>query len=151
MTGTSTAAIVASAVAAGRPMGDVVKLLRDNGREIFPHRIKSTPIAVWRMFVGGRYVREGAVLRAAAIWVLKNATMLDLIEKRGISISIAAAAISSHRSWVPRRPRPTSPRFRIELERRLSAIHSPPSRYCGKASGGYKPFWANRSKRGMRC
>lgn len=101
ITGTSTGAIVASALAVGRPMGEIVKLYRDHGREIFPHRIKGTLSAIWRMFVGGRYVRQGdAVLRAALTDVLNGATMLDVFNKRGISLSIPAVAMSSHRSWV---------------------------------------------------
>ena len=101
ITGTSTGAIVAGALAVGRPMGEIVKLYRDHGREIFPHRIKGTLSAIWRMFVGGRYVRQGdAVLRAALTDVLKGATMLDVFNKRGISLSIPAVAMSSHRSWV---------------------------------------------------
>jgi uncharacterized protein len=101
ITGTSTGAIVASALAVGRPLGEIVKLYRDHGREIFPHRIKGTLSAIWRMFVGGSYVRQGdAVLRAALTDVLKGATMLDVFNKRGISLSIPAVAMSSHRSWV---------------------------------------------------
>jgi patatin-like phospholipase/acyl hydrolase len=101
ITGTSTGAMVASALAVGRPMGDIVKLYRDHGRQIFPHRIKGTLSAVWRMFVGGSYVRRGdAVLRAALTDVLKGATMLDVFNKRGISLSIPTVAMSSHRAWV---------------------------------------------------
>src|SRR5258708_465160 len=66
ITGTSTGAIVASALAVGRPMGEIVKLYRDHGREIFPHRIKGTLSAIWRMVVRGRYVRQRhTVLRPA--------------------------------------------------------------------------------------
>jgi hypothetical protein len=101
ITGTSTGAIVASALAVGRPMSEIVKLYRNHGREIFPHRIKGTVSAIWRMFVGGRYVRKGdAVLRAALTKVLEGTTMVDVFTKRGISLSIPAVAMSSHRSWV---------------------------------------------------
>jgi hypothetical protein len=101
ITGTSTGAIVASALAVGRPMGEIVKLYRDHGRQIFPHRIKGTFSAIWRMFVGGRYVRKGdAVLRKALTDVLEGTTMLDAFKTRGISLSIPAVAMSSHRSWV---------------------------------------------------
>lgn len=101
ITGTSTGAIVACALAVGRPMSEVAKLYRDHGRQIFPHRIKSTPSAIWRMFVGGRYVHKGdAVLRDALTAVLDQWTMLDVFEKRGISLSIPAVLMSSHRSWV---------------------------------------------------
>lgn len=101
ITGTSTGAIVGCALAVGQPMGEIVKMYRDHGRQIFPHRIKGTISAVWRMFVGGRYVRRGdKVLRAALTDVLKNTTMIDVYGKRGISLSIPSVLMSSHRSWV---------------------------------------------------
>ncbi|RXG85684.1 patatin-like phospholipase family protein [Bradyrhizobium zhanjiangense] len=101
ITGTSTGAIVGCALAVGRPMGDIVGVYREHGREIFPHRIKGTASAVWRMFVGGSYVRKGdAILRKALTDVLQEATILDVFEKRGISLSIPAILMSSHRSWV---------------------------------------------------
>src|SRR3954469_15921650 len=72
ITGTSTGAIVGCALAVGRPMSEIVKMYRDHGRQIFPHRIKGTGSALWRMFVGGRYVRKGdKVLRQALTDVLE--------------------------------------------------------------------------------
>ena len=101
ITGTSTGAIVGCALAVGRPMGEIVKMYRDHGRQIFPHRIKGTISAVWRMFVGGHYVRKGdRVLRAALTDVLKKTTMIDVYKERGISLSIPSVLMSSHRSWV---------------------------------------------------
>jgi hypothetical protein len=82
-------------------MSEVAKLYREHGRHIFPHRIKGAPSAIWRMFVGGHFVRKGdAVLRKALIGVLGQTTMYDVFEKRGISLSIPAVLMSSHRSWV---------------------------------------------------
>jgi predicted patatin/cPLA2 family phospholipase len=99
--GTSTGAIVGSALAVGRPMADIVKLYRCHGRQIFPHRIRGTFSALWRMVVGGRYVRQGdAVLRAALAKELKDVTMADVLHRRGISLSIPAVAMSSHRAYV---------------------------------------------------
>jgi uncharacterized protein len=101
ITGTSTGAIVGCALSVGRPMGEIVKMYRDHGRQIFPHRIKGAASAIWRMFMGGRYVREGdKVLRKALTDVLAETTMLDVYGKRGISLSIPAVLMSSHRSWV---------------------------------------------------
>jgi Patatin-like phospholipase len=99
--GTSTGAIVGSALAVGRPMADIVNLYRCHGRQIFPHRIRGTFSALWRMLVGGRYVRKGdAVLRAALAKELKDVTMADVLHRRGISLSIPAVAMSSHRAYV---------------------------------------------------
>jgi uncharacterized protein len=87
ITGTSTGVIVGCALAVGRPMGEIVKMYRDHGRQIFPHRIKGTGSAVWRMFVGGRYVRKGdKVLRQALTDVLKDTTMLDVYRKRDLAV-----------------------------------------------------------------
>jgi uncharacterized protein len=99
--GTSTGAIVGSALAVGRPVADIVNLYRCHGRQIFPHRIRGTFSALWRMLVGGRYVRKGdAVLRAALAKELKDVTMADVLHRRGISLSIPAVAMSSHRAYV---------------------------------------------------
>lgn len=91
ITGTSTGAIVGCALVVGRRMGEIVKMYRDHRHQIFPHRIKGTGSAIWRMFAGGRYVRRGdKVLRQALTDVLKETTMLDVFEKRGLrGISLA--------------------------------------------------------------
>ncbi|MEY9461975.1 hypothetical protein ABH973_002388 [Bradyrhizobium ottawaense] len=101
ITGTSTGAIVACALAVGRPMSEIADLYRHRGRSIFPHRIKGSLSALHRIFVGSFYVKRGdAALRAALSEVLGTTTMLDVFEKRGISLSIPAVLMSSHRSWV---------------------------------------------------
>jgi uncharacterized protein len=101
ITGTSTGAIVACALAVGRPMDEIARLYRDHGRQIFPHRIKGTLSAIHRMLVGSYYVERGdTALRGALSEVLGATTMLDVFQKRGISLSIPAVLMSSHRSWV---------------------------------------------------
>ena len=40
ISGTSTGAILGCAAAIGRPMSEIVRLYEENGRDIFPHRIK---------------------------------------------------------------------------------------------------------------
>ena len=57
ITGTSTGAIVACALAIGKPMNDVVALYKEHGRKIFPHRIKGKMSAIYRAFRGGSIVR----------------------------------------------------------------------------------------------
>ncbi|MGL4261845.1 MAG: patatin-like phospholipase family protein, partial [Afipia sp.] len=87
ITGTSTGAIVASALAVGRPMAEVVQLYRDHGPKIFPHRISGKASAVYRATQGNRFVREGdKALRGALQAVLGNATMQDIFDRRGISL-----------------------------------------------------------------
>jgi uncharacterized protein len=101
ITGTSTGAIVGCALAVGRPISEVVSLYRDRGREIFPHRINGNLSTIWRALQGGRYVRAGDhALRESLTGVLQNTTILDVYDKRGISLSIPTVLMSSHRSWV---------------------------------------------------
>lgn len=101
ITGTSTGAIVACALAIGRPMSDVVELYRKHGPKIFPHRITGKRSAAYRWTQGDRFVRAGdAALRDALKGVLGATTMLDVFEQRGISLSIPAVHMSDHRAWV---------------------------------------------------
>lgn len=101
ITGTSTGAIVGCALAVGRPMTEVVALYREHGPSIFPHRIKGKASAIYRATQGSRFVRVGnAALRAALEAVLGVDTMLDVYERRGISLSIPAVLMSEHRAWV---------------------------------------------------
>ncbi|PCG13178.1 MULTISPECIES: patatin-like phospholipase family protein [Sphingomonas] len=99
--GTSTGAIVAAAAAVGVPMKEVVALYEDYGPKIFPHRIKGKLSAIFRAFTGGYFVRRGdQALRKALANVLEDVTMLDVFEKRGISLAIPAVRMSTHKAWV---------------------------------------------------
>ena len=101
ITGTSTGAIVASALAVGKPLGDVVRLYEQHGPKIFPHRIKGTASAIYRALRGRAYVRAGdRALREALGEVLGDVTMLDVYERRGISLSVPAVSMKTHRAWV---------------------------------------------------
>lgn len=101
ITGTSTGAIVGCALAIGRPMREVVDLYRLHGPKIFPHRISGKASAVFRLTKGSSYVRQGDVaLRQALTAVLGDTTMLDVYAGRGISLSIPAVLMSTHRAWV---------------------------------------------------
>ena len=99
--GTSTGAIVGCAAAVGCPMHRVVNLYRENGPQIFPHRIRSKLSAVYRALAGRRFVRSGDVaLRRALKDVLETTTLSDVYHKRGISMCIPTVLMSSHRAWV---------------------------------------------------
>ena len=101
ITGTSTGAIVACALAVGRPMSEIVGLYREHGPKIFPHRIAGMASAICRAMQGSRYVRAGdKALREALEAVLGDTTMLDVYCGRGISLSIPAVLMSEHRAWV---------------------------------------------------
>lgn len=100
--GTSTGAIVACALATGTPLHRVVDMYRKNGPLIFPHRIKGTLSAIYRAtFLGGSVVRRGdKALRSALEEILGAKTMIDVFDRRGISLSIPAVAMKTHRAWV---------------------------------------------------
>ena len=101
ITGTSTGGIVGCALAIGRPMSEIVRLYREHGREIFPHRIAGKGSAIYRVAQGSRYVRAGdKALREALEAVLGDRTMLGVYQGRGISLSIPAVLMSEHRAWV---------------------------------------------------
>ena len=102
--GTSTGAIVGCAVAIGCPLDRVVDLYRRQGPAIFPHRITGLFSAVYRALNGRRFVRAGdAALRSALEGVFGSTTIADVYEKRGISLSVPAVDMATHRAWVFKR------------------------------------------------
>lgn len=99
--GTSTGAIVGCALAIGRPMPEVVSLYQDKGASIFPHRLRGKASALYRVTQGNRFVKAGdAALRVELKKVLGGITMLEVYQKRNISLSIPTVLMSSHRAWV---------------------------------------------------
>ncbi|WP_438748328.1 patatin-like phospholipase family protein [Pararhizobium sp. O133] len=101
--GTSTGAILGCAAAIGRPMPSIVALYEQHGAAIFPHRIKDGVLSpLWRAVArGGRIVRAGdAALQLALRNELQDITMKQVLDKRGISLSIPAVSMEKHRSWV---------------------------------------------------
>lgn len=108
--GTSTGAIVGCAVAIGCPLGRAVDLYRKNGAAIFPHRIQGTSSVIYRALNRRRFVRAGErALRSALAGVFGELTIADVFERRGISLSVPAVDMATHRAWVFKRT-PTSGR-----------------------------------------
>lgn len=101
--GTSTGAILGCAAAIGRPMASVVALYEEHGSAIFPHRIKDGILSplLRALFRGGRIVRAGdAALQKALRCELQDVTMKQVLDRRGIALSIPAVSMEKHRSWV---------------------------------------------------
>ncbi len=101
--GTSTGAILGCAAAIGRPMASIVALYEEHGSAIFPHRIKDGILSplLRAIFRGGRIVRAGdAALQKALRHELQDITMRQVLDRRGISLSIPAVSMEKHRSWV---------------------------------------------------
>ena len=105
--GTSTGAIIASALAAGIPLSEVVNLYRDHGPDIFPRRL---PEGLGFELVQDirkrpRAIGSGAdALEKALEDRLGRVTMGEIWESRGIALAIAAVEMSQHRSWVFKTP-----------------------------------------------
>ena len=158
ITGTSTGAIVGCALAIGKPLDEVVELYRLKGRDIFPHRIKGTLSAIHRpFFMGNTVVRAGdEALRKALVGVLGDLRIIDVYERRGISLSVPTVAMKTHGSWVFKKTPRSGPRDDLyplidvcmassaaPIYRSLAAIDDPMAKHGLKqvfADGG---LWAN--------
>lgn len=158
ITGTSTGAIVACALAIGKPLDEVVALYRKNGHRIFPHRITGTLSAIYRaFFLRDTVVRAGDIaLRNALVGVLDDLRIIDVYERRGISLSVPTVAMKTHRSWVFKKTPKSGPRDDLyplvdvcmassaaPIYRSLAAIDDPMAKHGLKqvfADGG---LWAN--------
>lgn len=106
ITGTSTGAIIACALAKGIPLNEVVKLYREHGPGIFSRRIPSgfvgVPVDIMRRPAA---LASGAeVLRTALERQLGAMTVGQVWTERGIALSVPAVEISQHRAWVFKTP-----------------------------------------------
>ena len=102
--GTSTGAIMGCAVAVGCPLRRAVDLYRRQGAAIFPHRIRGASSVIYRALNGRRFVRAGErALRTALADVFGEITIADVFEERGISLSVPAVDMATHRAWVFKR------------------------------------------------
>jgi hypothetical protein len=104
--GTSTGAIIACALAAGVPLGEVVSLYRQHGAAIFPRPVpESLPAAVLDHVARAKAIAAGAdALRAALTDKLGSATLADIYARRGIALAIPAVEMGQHRAWVFKTP-----------------------------------------------
>ncbi len=113
--GTSTGAIVGSALACGIDVGAVVQLYERNGQAIFPRRVpKSFGLGLLRDILRRPgYLRAGNdALRAALRERLGSATFGEVHERRGIALAFPAVALANHRSWVFKTPHLTTTNHR---------------------------------------
>jgi patatin-like phospholipase len=105
--GTSTGGIVACALAAGIPLGDVVSLYREHGAAIFP---KKLPTGFGVSLIAQLATRRRALARGtAALQAVLEArfgdeTLQGVYSKRGIALAITAVEMNRHHSWVFKTP-----------------------------------------------
>lgn len=100
--GTSTGAIVASALAAGKRPGDVRKLYETHGHRIFPgQRLRAIPVLSAVLRAAGFGNRGGeAALRRALDTEFGQTTFADVFDKRGIALAIPTVDMSRHAAVV---------------------------------------------------
>jgi len=106
ITGTSTGAIVACALAKGVPLGELVELYRKYGSRIFRRPVPSGFMGVPAdLMLRPAALASGAkVLREALEERLGETTVGQVWSERGIALSVPAVEISQHRAWVFKTP-----------------------------------------------
>lgn len=104
--GTSTGGIIACALAAGIPLGEIVELYRKHGPQIFSRPLPSGKVeAVGDIWRRAKSLACGAkVLRGALTEKLGTTTIADIYTSRGIALAIPAVEMSQHRGWVFKTP-----------------------------------------------
>jgi len=104
ITGTSTGAILACALANNIPLTQVVSLYRDNGKKIFPKEFPKSLIKI--LFQRRRKInKEGEQgLRDLLKRSFGTTKLIDIYNNRKISLSIPAVDAITHKAWVFKTP-----------------------------------------------
>jgi uncharacterized protein len=120
--GTSTGAILATALAAGVPLSKVVALYLEKGREIFQDPVpnKKRDVLVWSARNSLGAANDPAALQAALDDVFKIETLGELYTRRGIGLCIPSVDAETLKAWVFKTPH--LPRLQRDTHRRLSDV-----------------------------
>ncbi len=106
LVGTSTGGIVACALAAGKPLTDVINLYKNHGKNIFPHQyLRSVPVL--GKIVRGQFsglASGNRALKSVLTDTLEEETMGEAYLRRGICLAITAVDLNRHSSTVFRTP-----------------------------------------------
>ncbi|QCP48325.1 patatin [Trinickia violacea] len=104
--GTSTGAILAVALAAGVSLTEVARLFRDKAAGIFQHPVPDGGVGLLSWIY--RHLRKPAnapeALRAALADVLKDETVKEMYERRGIALCIPTVNVETNKAWVFKTP-----------------------------------------------
>src|SRR5216684_1011897 len=109
--GTSTGAIIGCALAAGKPLSQVVSLYRKHGPKIFSKKLPTGLLGVVPDLLARKHALEAGEteLLSALVDTIGEETIAEVYERRGIALAISAVEMSQHRSWVFKTPHlPTS-------------------------------------------
>ena len=107
ITGTSTGAILACALAKGIHLDEVAELYLEHGKHIFPTKVPSgIGIDLVKQSLGRSKInKKGAVaLREILEKKLEGTTIGDIWRDRGTALAIPAVEMSKQRSWVFKTP-----------------------------------------------
>ena len=106
ITGTSTGAIIACALAAGVPLDRVSTLYQKHGAEVFPLKLPGSIIRMMcQIRKRRRCLKAGAVaLENTLRDVLDETTLSGVWQDRQIAVAIPVVEMSRHHSWVFKTP-----------------------------------------------
>lgn len=104
--GTSTGAIVGCALVAGVPLGKIVSLYKNSGKQIFPRRVPtSIPSALPDLVQRPAALKRGSrALQSALTATFGTETVGQVFSRRGIALAVTAVNLSNHRGWVFKTP-----------------------------------------------
>jgi hypothetical protein len=109
--GTSTGAIIGTALAAGIPPATIARFYQEHGNRIFPRKVPTSILGFLRDLASRpRHLKRGQrALRSALTDSFGEETLGALYARRGIALAIPAVELTLHRSWVFKTPHlPTS-------------------------------------------
>ncbi|MCP1174897.1 CBASS cGAMP-activated phospholipase [Ralstonia chuxiongensis] len=103
--GTSTGAILATALAAGVPLKRVIDLYRQKAKDIFTDPAGTgRKAALWAMKNAGHAANSPKPLEKALHDVLQDETVGEMYARRGIGLCVPAVNVETSKSWVFKTP-----------------------------------------------
>ena len=105
--GTSTGGIVACALAAGIPLGDILNVYLNHGKRIFPVKMPSgfSLDLCRQLLMRPKYLQRGSeALKGILEDQFHDLTIREVFDRRQIALAIPAVEMSHHRGWVFKTP-----------------------------------------------